>query len=319
MIKGILVKAYYCLSILWRGALAMTLGALICQLPFFSQYKRHLLSTWYDFGKRKGIDNLLFNPLFNFWIRFEYLKEKDPDKRESLKELAMGGSSGREWAKHYDSIPLDFNSKVGDLTFNEAVPIFNEIENILEGAKTRLLIIQVGSSSGREIAYFAHKYPAHTYIGTDICQEIADYASSAHQSENLSFRKLSAKNISRLLSEYKNDDILIFSSGSLQYVQPEHLPVFFNSIANTPSAKILLNEPGRESRGKPIDEMGGSIWRGNFTYTHDYRFYAEKANTKTVKSKVIRAYFNVDKNRILHSRYYTFQYFYHGETNGCHW
>ncbi|MAF85427.1 MAG: hypothetical protein CL875_02945 [Dehalococcoidales bacterium] len=306
MIKKKLVKVYYAVSILWRGALAMILGAIVCKLPLFRQYKRHLLSTWHDFDKRKGVDNLLFGPLFNFWIRFEYLREKDPDKRESLKELAMGGNSGRKCAKQADAIPLDFNAKIGDMTFNEAFPMFSEIENILEGAKARLIVIQVGSSSGREIAYFAHKYPAHTYIGADICQEIADYASSAHQSQNLSFRTLSAKHISQLLSEYKNENILIFSSGALTYMQPEHLPVFFSSVANMASAKILLNEPGRENRGKLPDEVAGSMWRGNFTYTHDYKFYAEKANIKTVKSRVIRLP-------------YPIYYFYYGETNGCHW
>ncbi len=306
MIKRILVKAYFCVSIIWRGTLAMTLGALICKLPFLSRYKRHLLSTWHDFDKRKGIDNLLFDPLFNFWIRFEYLREKDPDKRESLKELAMGGNSGRECAKQADARPLDFNAKIGDMTFKEAFPMFGEIENILVRTKTKLITIQVGSSSGREIAYFANKYPAHTYIGTDICQGIADYASSAHQRENLSFRTLSAQNISQLLSEYKNENILIFSRGALAYVQPEHLPLFFRSVANIPSAKILLSEPGKERWGKLPDEVAGSMWRGNFTYTHDYKFYAEKANIKTIKSRLIRLP-------------YTIYYFYYGETNGCKW
>lgn len=312
MIKGILAKAYYWVYGMCHGALTMTLGAIICKLAFFGQYKRHLLSTWYDFGRRRGIDNLLFNPLFNFWIRFEYLKEKDPDKRENLNELAMGGNSGREWAKHYDSIPLDFNSKDGDLTFNEAVPMFNEIEKILKTIKTKLIVIQVGSSSGREIAYFANRYPNHTYIGTDIYQEVVDYSSHSHKSQNLSFRKLSAKNISELLSEYRNENILIFSRGALNYVQPEHLSSFFNSIANHASVKILLNEPGSESQGK-VDELRGSIWRWNFSYTHNYKFYAERAGIKTVKSKVIRPYLS-DKNRIL---YFKILYFYYGETNAA--
>ena len=317
MIKRILLKAYYWVYIMCYRALIMTLGAIICKLPFFSKYKGHLLSTWHDFDKRRGVDNLLFSLLFNFWIAFEYLKEKDPDKRESLKGLAMGGNSGREWAEHYDSVPLDFNSKDGDLTLNETVPMFNEIENILETVKTKLLVIQVGSSSGREIAYFANRYKTHTYIGTDIYQEVVDYSSHSHKIKNLSFRKLPAKNISELLSEYRNENILIFSRGALNYVQPEHLPLFFSSIANCSSAKILLNEPGYEKQYK-VDEIEGSIWRGNFSSTHNYKFYAERAGIKTVKSKVIRPYLS-DKNRILYSQYFTVLYFYYGQTNSCQW
>jgi len=316
MFKRILAKVYYCISIIYRNALTMTFGAIICKPAFLSRYKIYLLSTWHDFDKRRGADNFLFYPVFNFWIKFEYLREEDPDKRESLKGLAMGGSSGREWAKDYDSKPLDFDSKIGDMTLNKTVPMFKEIENILKTIETKLFVIQVGSSSGREIAYFANRYPTHTYIGTDIYQEVVDFSSHSHKSANLSFRELSAKNISMLLSEYRNESILIFSRGSLQYVQPEHLPPFFDSIANYASAKVLLNEPGSESQGK-VDELRGSIWRGNFSYTHNYKYYAERAGIETIKSKVIRPYLSA--NRVLDSRYFTVNYFYYGRTNSCHW
>ena len=310
MTKRILVKAYQGTSLVYQYTIAMTLGATICKLAFFSQYKRHLLSTWHDFGKRNGADEFLFKPVVNFWMRFEYLKEKNPDKREKLKELAMGANSGREWAKTYDSRPLDLelSSQIGEMTFRDAVPIFNEMENILETIKTKLIVIQVGSSSGREIAYFANKYPTHRYIGTDIYQEVVDYSSHSHKGRNLSFRKLSAKNISQLLSELRNENMLIFSEGSLQYVQPEHLQLFFNSVAGYPSAMVLLNEPGNDRRVKP-DELEGSMWRGNFSYTHNYKFYAEKAGIKTVKSRIIRPYIGKKAS--------TVHYFYYGRTKGC--
>ena len=59
----------------------------------------------------------------------------------------------------------------------EAYPIFNEISAILGNTSSRYLVIQVGSSSGREIAYFAKMFPQHDFVGTDIYDEIVEYAS----------------------------------------------------------------------------------------------------------------------------------------------
>jgi len=298
MIKGILKKIYHLLIYLP--------GFVICKFPLLHSYKIHLLSTWLDIKQRRGIDKFLFNSLFNFWIKFEYLREKNPDKREKLKGICMGGNSGREWARIYDSRPLDFNSRIGHLNFREAYPIFDELEGICRNSKD-LFIVQIGSSSGREIAYFVNRYPEHKYIGTDIYQEVVDYSSHSHKLENLSFKKLSAKDISRLLPKDKN--IVIFSSGSLQYVQPEHIEIFFNSISDYP-AKILLLEPGNDSQDNP-EKIEGSLWRTNFSYTHNYRYYGEKAKIKTIKCKIIKPYSPGDKGFSIHKN--TIHYFYYGK------
>jgi hypothetical protein len=202
---------------------------------------------------------LLYSILFYLWTKVEYLREKDPDKREHLKALAMAGDSGREWARHYDAVPLNFNIKVDDLSFEEAVPIFGEIEDILKSAQSRIIVVQVGSSSGSEIAYFAGKYPHHTCIGTDIYQEVVDYSSQSHQAKNLSFRKISAKDMWKFLSEFIDKEVLVFSDGSLQYVQPEHLSPFFASIYRHGSAKVLLCEPVDEHRCIMEDLAGSTM------------------------------------------------------------
>ncbi len=105
----------------------LLLGGAICKLPLppVIRYKRHLLSTCFDSGKRTKIDKLLFPYVFG-WLKLQYRKETNPDRREELKSLAMGGTSGEKWAKTYDSRPLDFSSKVGHMTFGEANPIFSK-------------------------------------------------------------------------------------------------------------------------------------------------------------------------------------------------
>ena len=114
----------------------------------------------------------------------------------------------------------------------------------------------------------------------------------------------------QLLTPYIEKDILVLSSGSLQYVQPEHLQGFFKTLAKCPNLKILLLEPACESQGKP-DELERSIWRGNFSYTHAYKYYAELSGIKTVKCEIIRPYSPYEDFPIHKD---TVHYFYYGQT-----
>ena len=79
------------------------LGLAIVKIPLFNKYKLHLLSTWQDVEKRNKIDEILYKYVFYSWIKFDYLKEKDPDKRETLKSICMGGECGKNWAEFYQN------------------------------------------------------------------------------------------------------------------------------------------------------------------------------------------------------------------------
>ena len=286
----------------------------IVKLPFFNKYKIHLLSTWHDVEKRSKVDNLLFRVFLVIWIRFEYLKENNPDKRESLKSLAMGGESGKNWAKIYQSRPLDFNLKLGHMTFKDACPYFGEVETTLSNLNQKYIVVQIGCSSGREIRYFADMFPRHEYVGTDIYDEVTNFASSSNALPNLSFVVSSAKDIEKLLNRFDcqstDKKFLIYSSGSLQYVQPEHLNIFFKTLAKYANLSLLLNEPGSESKGAP-DKLKTSIYRGGFSYTHDYRWYAEKSGIETVKCEIIRPYWPYEDFPVQEN---TVHYFYYGRT-----
>lgn len=286
----------------------------IVKLPFFNKYKIHLLSTWHDFEKRSKVDSLLFRVFFRVWISFEYLKETNPDKRESLKSLAMCGESGKNWAQHYQKKSLDLNKKIGHMLFKDICLGFEEVKTFLTDSHQKCIVIQIGSSSGKETRYFANMFPHHEFIGADICEGVVNYANSYHTIPNLSFVQSSAKNIEKLLNKFNSHPIdkkiLIYSHGSLQYVQPEHLIVFFKSLNKCPNLSIMLDEPANESNGMP-DTLKTSIYRGNFSYTHDFKWYAEESGMETVKCEIIRPYYPYEDfpmyRNIAH-------YFYYGRT-----
>ena len=115
------------------------------KLPIFNKYKLHLLSTWNDEEKRTKIDRFLFRVFFGLWIRFEYLKENNPDKRETLKSICMGGECGKNWAESNQNQyaasghegTIDLNSKIGHMTYKEACPEIDEISAIFGNTSSR--------------------------------------------------------------------------------------------------------------------------------------------------------------------------------------
>lgn len=288
-------------------------GVAIVKIPFFSSYKLYLLSTWRDVGKRSWLDKLLFRFFFAVWVKFEYLKEKNPDEREKLKTLAMGGESGKQWAAYYQETGLDLNRKVGVMTLNASMPAYEEISDILRNAESEYLVIQIGSSSGREIAYYANEFGRHEYIGTDIYDEVIEYARSKHPLPNLKFIKSSAKHIRDLIINQKakspDSKVLIYSFSCLQYVQPEHVIDFFNSLVEQDSLEVIVCDASSEANGSP-DELKTSIWRGDFSYTHDYKWYAEASGFKTVKCEIVRPYFPYERFP-MHKN--TVHYYYYGK------
>ncbi len=217
------------------------------------------------------------------------MAEKNPDRREALKSELMGGDSGVQWAKHYDQTPIDLDAPIGAMTYREACPLLPEADAELDAARAPATVVQIGNSSGREIAWLAQRHPRHRFIGTDVYAEVVEYAARRYGRANLSFELCAASRVGDLLARQPDGAVFILSSGSLQYVQPEHLEVFFASLAALGAGRISLLEPASDAAGPP-DEWPGSRWRGNLSYSHNYRHYAERAGLETMSYRIIKPF-----------------------------
>jgi hypothetical protein len=256
------------------------------------------------------LDHFLYPAIYYSWINYVYRREPDPDKREALKSIAMGERSGENWAKLYNDTKLDLTSKIGTMQLKDANPLYVDISEYLEKqSEKKRVVVQIGSSSGRETAYFSNLFPKIKFIGTDIYDSVIEFSKQKHSFENLRFEKFSAQDLHFLLSNYKQNELVVYSSGSLQYVQPEHMEKMFKDLVRFPDLRIFLLEPGENANKKP-GEIQGSSWRANFSYTHDYKFYAERAGFKTIKNLIINPYLSDDP--VHHS---TCHYYYIGESN----
>jgi len=284
------------------------LGFFICTIPSLRNYKYRLLSSWRYSGSRSFLDIIFYKCCFAWWTKYEFLRESDPTKREEMKSLCMGGEAGVGWAQSYQSRPLDFNKKVGNLSYRDACPVLGAVDRLLKSNNEKYTVIQIGSSSGREIAHIAKNNPNHDFIGTDTYAEVVKYSSSYHRCPNLSFIQCSAQDISTLLERISIFNLVLFSSNSLQYVQPEHLDIFIASCSNYP-VRMLLLEPTSFKRICP-EKIKESRWRGEFSYTHNYRYYAEKYNFETLEARIIKPYYDDDPVHAFVGHYY-----YYGVSN----
>jgi hypothetical protein len=272
--------------------LLFPIGYLIVKLSSLKGYKEHLMTLWFFQSERTRLDGLIFPSFMCMWIRHEYMKEKDPDARERLKEKMMGGQAGIEWAKWYDNFP-DWESHVDPL-------FYKTLDELLASTKGAI-VMQLGCSSGREIQHFALRHPQHDYIGTDAFPGVIDYAERHRGAPKLVYLTLPVKKVSGFVqSVYPYREIIIFSDGTLQYVQPEHVEQFFKDMAGLRVKIVLIENASWKKWPKPGK---GSRYRENLTFTHDYRFYAEKAGLKEIKSDLS----SVSSGKTIH-------YFYYGES-----
>jgi hypothetical protein len=172
-----------------------------------------------------------------------------------------------------------------------------------------VVVIQVGSCSGRELAWLAGQQPRHAYVGIDIYPEMIAFATSKHGASNVRFELASAREIGAVLARAAGRDAIVMSTGAMTYVQPEHVRAFFAALAAVPGLECLLVEPADEAAGSP-DVLAGSRWRADLSYTHDYRWYAERAGLRTLESRIIRPF--VPYEAFPSSMHHTVHYCYRG-------
>lgn len=275
-----------------RKVFKKTLPLLSTVLKSMPAYDR-LVATYCFYGK----GNLKRNPLailvrqcfwHEYWMR-------TVGQRLDIQTMLMGEEKGVAYAKNYQKIPFPpakGAEMVGALDWHDACPFVKQVEALLDSKGKRTTVIQLGASSGREIAYFSNKYPRHEFFYTDIFDSVVEYARNLYSQPNLRFLTCSAENLSIIASLSDSDDVVIFSSGSAQFVYPEHLDLMFYRLSRNVRDKTIqfvVNEPGDELDCNPLS-MTGSKPRGNFSYTHNYSFYAKKHQFSLLHWELISPY-----------------------------
>jgi len=227
----------------------------------------------------------------------EYLSKINNRKEyRSLIEPVLSNGEGAKWAGHYlkNKITIDNlkNEKIGNIALNEAKPIYEKLIKFIDLNKIsddfNTYIIQLGSSSGREIEFFLNLFPKLNYVSTDITDEILDFQKQIYNYKNLKYYKCYAEDINECINYYKLEkkNIILFSSSTLQYLNNFFINEFFKNIKIYNKVNLFLIEPVDYNFIKS-DSKDFSYNRGNDSFSHKYDKLAEKQNLVIKEKKII--------------------------------
>lgn len=273
---------------------------ILLKTPFIN-----ILIKRFKFHRVNKNNGIFWRTADTIFQREYYSKLKNFEKVRNLTDLTLSDGEGKKWAEHYYNNHFKtLNNlkelKVGKLPGNEALPIFEKIINFIEhenlGLNDNTYIVQLGSSSGRDIEFFLNLYPELKYISTDINDEILNFQKKKYQYGNLYFYKCYAEEIDKCIKYFslQNKKVILFSSGSLQYVNPLFLKDFFEKIKILNNLDLFINEPLSLNFLKM--KKKDSFYRGNTSYSHRYDKYVNNANLKLIEHFIIEPYFLSDKN-----------------------
>ena len=248
--------------------------------------------------------NLIWRILDALFYHEYFKKLKSKDEIRKLADSTLTNGEGKKWAQHYyenhfQTLDNLKKKQIGQIYANKASPIFEKIIHFIKSSQLsddeNTYVIQLGSSSGRDLEFFFKIFPKLKYISTDINDEILNFQKEKYGVKNLRYYKCYAENIDECIDYFKlsNKKIIFFSNGSLQYVNPFFLKDFFSKIKNYKVINLFLNEPVSLSFIDNNTLMSDN--RGNISFSHRYDDYCLKSGLQLIEKKVIRPYSAKDK------------------------
>lgn len=228
----------------------------------------------------------------------EYFKKLEPFKLREVAEKTISDSEGVKWAEHYYDQSFDTIEELKsrrfseELSYDQGTLIFSKTIDFLKKKNlstniANLNFIQIGSSSGRNILFFKKIFPEINYISTDINKAILDYQKNKYSKYAFKYYKCRAEDVLDAIEFYeiKKEKIVLFSLGSLQYVNPYFLQIFFLKLKSLANFDLFICEPISMSSLK--DKRNKSTYRQDITFSHNYSLYFSKDDFEIIEKKII--------------------------------
>lgn len=236
-------------------------------------YRAYLLSFWTDGGSSlEPPEKWLFAGLSQAIDHRYYDAAASTKDRESIKALCMARSSAVKWARHY--LSLGFPDR-----YTPALKMFDEIESLLASGSVQI-VRQVACCSGREIAYFARRYPQIEFAGSDCDEALIDFLREHWKYlSNLTF------DLVRLEEEHLADSAklkcdLLYASGGFHYLDPASLRRFLLRVQPL-AGRLFLSQP--MSRSFAVQQERVSQPRGQLSWNHPYPAFLREAGWTGVR------------------------------------
>ena len=198
-----------------------------------SRIRSHLLQHWISGGvELHGFANWMFKGLVMAVDEQYYATTSSTELREHLKSLCMGDDSAIAWAESY----LARGFPDAGTPF---LPMFTRLQQLLATGSVKHAH-QVACCSGRELAYYASRFPSIQFTGSDCDDGLVDFLNKHWDKvPNLEFVLVRLEQCSPL--DAVDCDLLI-ASGGLHYMDEQSLQQFFNR-AHAFARMVYLSQP----------------------------------------------------------------------------
>ncbi len=266
--------------------------------PFINILKKRFK---YHRFRKKNIIWFLLDTLFQ---REYFNKLKNKEEIRELTNSTLIDGEGKKWAEyyynnHFQTLDELKKRRIGIISLNDASPMFERMINYIKSNKLsddkNTYIVQLGSSSGRDLEFFLKIFPKLNYISTDVNDKILNFQKEKYSFPNLKYFKCYAEDIDKCINHFKISDknLILFSNGSLQYVNPFFLKEFFSKIKNFKNLNLFISEPVSLLFIDNLNLISDN--RSTISFSHRYDKYAKNSNFTIIENQVIRPYSMDDK------------------------
>ena len=163
---------------------------------------------------------------------------------------------------------------VGKYLMSELYQLFSDIEKcIIENKNKEICLVQIGSSSGRQLEYFSNKFPKINIISCDINDEIIEFQKKKYS--NFIFNVSKAEDVSDVIikNNFHKSFVIIFSLHSLMNVTKKKINLFFKNLHKLNHGKCFITEAVEKKFYKKNEIFK---YRYPLSFNHNYKYWVNQ-------------------------------------------
>lgn len=161
------------------------------------------------------------------------------------------------------------------------------IKPIIKKYKNKVCLLQIGSSSGRDLEFLNHIESKVNFISVDLTREILNFQKKFLNIKNIEYFKMDAENVYKIFKKKKYEDNykIIFAIGSIQYLPPHNFKVLLKNLKNISKVCLIIKQPVDASflLSKKLFAP-----RGNFAFQYKYSDILKKYGFKILRKKITK-------------------------------